>query len=90
MQQNLNKNIEKIFSEFGKINGLAKSIVKYGSIAFLLLFAAGTIFLLINHFQQNFDSYFDFTAKALIKNSFIILAEAVIGGLLMDYILKKN
>lgn len=90
MQQNLNKNIEKIFTEFGKISNLSKTIIKYGSLTFLALLTLGTILSLVSHFQLSYDPGFDFTVKALIKNSFIILAEAVIGGLLMDYLLKRN
>jgi len=89
MERNLGKNIEKIFSAFRKIDNYPKAIIKYGAIAFLLLFAAGTGLVVFNHTRLGVDAYLEFVANSVIKNSFTVLAEVVIGGLLFDYIFKK-
>lgn len=90
MQPDLNKRIAKIFTEFNKIGKLSKAIIKYGTQFFLALFAVGTLLVIINHTRLNYDLYIEFIARSVIKSSFTIFAEAVIGGLLMDYIFRKT
>lgn len=89
MHTNITKRLEKIMVEFGKINPFAKGIIKYGMQAFLGLLALGTFLIIYNTKFLGFDLYMQFTAISIIKNSFIILAEVVIGALLIDFILKK-
>lgn len=89
MERKLNKNIEKIIKSLNGINSFPKAIIKHGSRIFLLLFAIGTVMVVVNHAILNYDFYFEFTAKTLIKNSFTVLAEVIIGGLLIDYIFNK-
>jgi hypothetical protein len=79
-----------MFSEFGKVNSISKAIIKYGTMAFFFLLALGTAFIAINHTILNNNMYYEFVANSIIRTSFIIFAEAVIGGLLIDYISKKN
>jgi len=90
MQANLIKNLEKIFAEFSKLSIRSKQILKYGVCVFLVLFALGTLLVVINHSFLGFDSNFDLIATTVVRSSFIILAEIVIGALLMDYFFKKN
>ena len=89
MQSNIAKSIEKIFTALGKLDKFPRSILKYGTQAFLLLFAVGTFMVLYNHTMQKFDPYFEFVATSLVKNSFIVFAEVVIGSLIIDYVFKK-
>ncbi len=90
MHTNLSKNIEKIFSEFNKLGNYSKMILKYGIRVFLALFALGTLLVVINYAYFKFDLYIDLIATSVVKSSFAILAEAVIGGLLMDYFFNKQ
>ncbi len=90
MNLNLSKHIEKIFFEFNKINKLSKSIIKFGSLAFLLLFAVGTIIVVVNNSIISFEPYIQLIAHSIIKSSFIIFAESVVGGIAIDYIMGKS
>ncbi|MCX7843077.1 MAG: hypothetical protein N2489_08390 [Clostridia bacterium] len=89
MQAKINKNLQKIFLEFDKIGKLPKMIIKYGSQLFLGLFALGTALIVFNRLYLGFNLGLQNAAISLVKNSFIILAEAIIGGLLIDYIFKR-
>jgi hypothetical protein len=90
MQLNLTKKIRKILTAFSEINKIPKMIIKYGAIAFLLLFAFGTALVVYSHTKSSYDPYLEFIALSVVKSSFTVLAEAIIGGLLMDFVFKKN
>jgi len=90
MNSNMSKNIEKIAHEFGKISRFTKSMLKYSARIFLALFALGTIIVVLNHSIFNYESYIEFIARQIIKSSFIVFAELVIGALLLDYLFNKN
>lgn len=90
MQTNIGKNIEKIAQELSKINKLSKSIIKYGTQASLALLSLGTLIIILNQTLLSYDAYLKFVGTLIIKNSFIILAEAIIGGLLIDFITKRS
>lgn len=68
---------------------LPKALIKYGCIIFLGLFLAGTVMVLLNYTVLTWNSYFDLVSKSLVKTSFTIGAEAVIGGLVLDFVFKK-
>ncbi|MCX7709194.1 MAG: hypothetical protein N2484_05025 [Clostridia bacterium] len=89
MQTNFANSLKKIMMEFGKVGSFSRAILKYGTQAFLALLALGTFLIVFNMTALGFDVYLQFVAISVIKNSFIILAEVIIGGLLIDYILKK-
>ncbi|MGI6778648.1 MAG: hypothetical protein ACOX7R_11775 [Acetivibrionales bacterium] len=90
MQTNLAKKIEKVFSALNNIDKFPRKIIKYGSHAFLMLFATGTAMVVYNRTVLGYDPYFEFVSMSLVKTSFTILAEAVIGGLLIDFIFNKK
>jgi len=90
MQSNLTKYIQKVFLAFDKLDKFPKAIIKYGLRVFLALFAIGTALVVLNHTALDYDSYFEFIALSIVKSSFTILAEAVIGGLLIDFVFKKS
>lgn len=90
MYTNNNKNIEKIVSEFYKLNPFTKKVIKRGTQICLTLLVLGTLLLFLNHTQFNYDQYYEFIATSVIKNSFIILAEVIIGGLLIDYVFNRK
>ncbi|TYQ15568.1 UNVERIFIED_CONTAM: hypothetical protein Cloal_2038 [Acetivibrio alkalicellulosi] len=84
------KNIKKMAQEFNKVNKFSKSIIKYGTQISLALLFAGTIVIVLNHRVLSYNSQLVYIGTLVVRNSFIILAQAIIGGLLIDYITKKN
>ncbi|NLD47296.1 MAG: hypothetical protein GX660_08855 [Clostridiaceae bacterium] len=89
MQTKNNKKIETIAKEFDKVNNFSKSLIKHGTQVSLLLLVLGTLIVLLNQTVLSYDDYVTFVGTSIIKNSFIILAEVIIGGLLIDYMTKK-
>jgi len=90
MYFNMTKNIEKIKSEFNNLGKTNKIIIKAGSIISLILLILGAILIICNHFFLDKDLFYELVARTLVKNSFTILAEAVIGGLILDYLFNKR
>lgn len=90
MQFNLEKNLKRIFSALGNIDRFPRLVIKYGTQAFLLLFALGTLLVVLNHTSVSRNYYDEYIATTIIKTSFTILAEAIIGGLIIDFVFKKK
>jgi hypothetical protein len=65
-------------------------MIRYGVKIFMLLLAFGTLFMLVNHTMIEYNSYYEFIAQTIIKNCFVLLAEAVIGALAFDYVFRRN
>ena len=89
MPQNLIKKLEKILNAFGKMDKMPKALIKYGCIVFLGLLLTGTVMVLMNYTVLTYNSYFDLVSKSLVTTSFTIGAEAIIGGLVLDFVFKK-
>lgn len=89
MQNNKINKVEKILTAFNKIGKRQIAVIKYGSIISLVLFAIGTIMIVYNS-GNNFNPNFGFVAKSIVKTSFTLLAESIIGGLVLDFVFKKN
>jgi hypothetical protein len=85
----MTKNIEKIYTAFNKMDKLPKALIKYGCYVFLALFLIGNIMVLFNNTVLSYDSYFDLVSKSIVKTSFSVVAEVIIGALVMDFIFKK-
>lgn len=81
--------IEKIFEEFKKVNNFSKSLIKYGANAALILLSLGMLVLILNQTIFDYSSYTKFIATMIVKNSIVLLAEFIIGGLVIDYFVKK-
>ncbi len=90
MQSNINRNIEKIFSAFDNLNSYTKLVIKRGTQICLVLLVLGTLLMFVNYTNANYDLNFEFIATSIIKSSFTILAEVIIGGLVIDYIFNKK
>lgn len=88
-QPNRTRNIKKFMNAFNSIDKLPKAFLKYGSLAFLVLFTIGTVLVILNHTILPYNHDFDMVSKELVKKSFIIGAEAVIGSLVMDFVFKR-
>lgn len=89
MQQNMSKSVKRIFQEFSKVGIIPKMVLKHGFQLFLGLLALGTCLIILNKNIYHYNIYLDLTATSLVKTSFTILAEVVVGSLLMDFISKK-
>lgn len=85
----LNKNIKKILMELSKLNNYTKVVIKWGVNIFLVFFALGTLLIFYNRITLSFDSNMEYIATSIIKASFAILAEVIIGGLFIDYAFNK-
>jgi len=89
VQSNLINKIQKIRSAFSKICKLPRALIKYGLFASLIIFIIGTVLVLLINTVLPYDSYFDMVSKELVKTSFTLAAESIIGGLIMDYVFSK-
>lgn len=90
MQTDILKNIKKMFNAFEKIDSHTIRTIKLGANISLLLLIAGMVLLIANRAVLNFDTYLEFVTLNIIKSSFTILAEIIIGGLLVDYVFNKS
>lgn len=90
MQTNLVRKLQKIIFEFTKISNFPKAILKHGTRIFLLILAAATLLVIYHRTYLNYDPYIDFIAASIIKASFIIEAEVIIGALVIDYLFKNK
>ncbi len=88
-QSNRIESIEKIVSAFNKMQKLPKTLIKYGLYVFTGIFAIGMILVTLNNTLLPYNHYLDMVSKEIVKVSFIIAAETIIGGLVMDYVFKK-
>lgn len=90
MQSNKTNGVERILTSFDSLNSLPKTIIKFGTQTFLALFALGSLLVAYNHISLHCNPHFEFIATSLVNSSFTIFAEAIIGGLIIDFIFKKS
>jgi hypothetical protein len=88
-QPNRTEYLKRIITAFSKIQPLPKALLKYGMYAFLVMLAIGSVMVLLNSAVLPYNSYFDMVSKEIVKTSFIIAAEAIIGSLAIDFAFKK-
>ncbi|MGI6669395.1 MAG: hypothetical protein ACOX4M_08520 [Acetivibrionales bacterium] len=84
-QPNRTKYIKKIITAFGEIHPLPKALLKYGVYAFLGLLSIGSVMVLLNNTVLPYNSYHDMVSKEIVKTSFVIAAEVIIGSLAIDF-----
>lgn len=91
MNKILNKSraIEKIYNELCKLNKHTVRFIRIGANIFISLFASGTLLSVLNRFVFNHDPYKEFLATSIINSSFTVLAEVIIGCLLIDSVFNK-
>jgi len=85
----ISKNVKKIISELSKTSEKTKKALNIGIILFLVAFALGTLFIVLNRLVYNYDLYIEYIGMSIIKSSFTILAEVIVGCLLLDYVFNK-
>jgi len=88
-QSDRSRNIRRIKNAFGSMNNLSKALLNYGSYAFVILFIIGTVLVILNNTLLPYNFYFDFVSKELVKISFVLGAEVVIGSLVLDFLSKR-
>jgi len=88
-QSNGLNNIRRIMNAFGSMNKLPKVLLKYGCYAFLSLFIISSVLVILNHTILPYHFYIDCISKELVKISFIVGAEVVIGSTVMDFLFKR-
>lgn len=86
----LKSTIEKFLGKFIELPVLPKKIVKIGLIFSLLIFAAGTIVVLGNRYFFSYEPYYDYIGTQLVKTSFTVLAEFVVGAIAMDFVFGRS
>jgi hypothetical protein len=74
---------------FGQLEKFPKTLLKYGSIVFFILFLIGTVMVLLTNTVLEFNTYLDLVSKSIVKVSFSIAAEVIIACLVIDYVVKK-
>lgn len=89
MQSNLPENIRKIQKAFGNMDKLPKALIKYGCYAVFIIYTIGVVLILLNNTVLPYNPYYDFISKSIVKTSFTLFAEAIIGGLIMDFVFKR-
>lgn len=68
----------------------SKILIKSGLFVFLALFVTGSVLVILNNTVLPYDPHFDMVSKELVKTSFILAAEAIIGGVVMDYVFSHH
>jgi len=86
----LKTGLERILIKLTELSGIPKKLVKIGFILFILIFAAGTFIVVSNRYFFPYDSYYDFIGNQLVKNSFSVLAEFIVGAVGMDFVFGKG
>ncbi|NMB96072.1 MAG: hypothetical protein GYA02_05615 [Clostridiaceae bacterium] len=87
---NINKTMKTVCNELCKLNKTTVRFIKAGIQIFLFIFASGTLLLVLNRFIFNNDPYKEFIGTSIVISSFTILAEIIIGCLLIDSVFNKN
>lgn len=87
---NINKTMKTVCNELCKLNKTTVRFIKAGIQIFLFIFASGTLLLVLNRFIFNHDPYKEFIGTSIVISSFTILAEIIIGCLLIDSVFNKN
>jgi hypothetical protein len=83
------KNIKKILTALNSIQKLPMALIKYGSLLSAALFTIGAVLVILNNTVLPYNSFFDMVSKEIVKTSFVLGAEAIIGGLVMDFVSKR-
>lgn len=86
----LKTRLERIIDKFTQLPLMPKRLFKLGFILFIVIFAAGTFFALGNRFIFSYNPDYEYIGSQLVKNSFTVLAEFVVGAVVMDFVFGRN
>lgn len=68
---------------------LPKTLIKFGIYVFLVIYVIGTVLVILGNTVLPYDPSFDMVSKEIVKVSFVLAAEAVIGSVVMDYVFRS-
>jgi len=88
-QSNRAYRVEKIISAFNRMHKLPRALFRFGAYMFLAIYITGAVLVILNNTLLPYDPYFDMVSKELVKTSFIVAAEVVIGSIVMDFVSKR-
>ncbi len=80
---------KKILIAFNGIHKFPMALIKYGTCVSLVLLTIGCVLVMFNSIVLPYNSYSDMVSKEIVITSFILGAEAIIGGLIMDFVSKR-
>ena len=86
----MNKKLVYIMDKLNNINKNSKKIIKIGFIVFIALLISGLIAMCVDFLTIGYNPLCEQIYKGLIGNSFVLLAEFIIGGLVIDYVLDSK
>lgn len=86
----LKSSLERIIEKFTELKTIPRKLVKIGFFLFLAIFAIGTVIAVVNRYFIAYNPYFDYIANELVKTSFNVLAEFVVGGIVMDFVFGRK
>ena len=85
----MNEHIKKIVTSINGIEIFSRRIIKHGVQLALGLLCIALALYFINTGFYNYDYDIAFMTFSIFKTGVTIFAEAIIGGLLIDYFIKK-
>lgn len=89
-QSNYTENFRKIVSAFSRMQKLPRTLIRFGLYVFLAVYVTGTVLVILSNTVIPYDSNLDMVSKEIVKVSFILAAEAVIGSAVMDYVFSHH
>jgi len=85
----MNSNIKKIITTMNSIGSFPKKIIIHGVQFACGLLIIALVLLYMNSSADNMNSQIAFTIFTIAKTGVTIFAEAIIGGFIVDYLIKK-
>lgn len=82
--------VSKIKKRFGELNTTSSLIIKHGMQFSCLLISIGLLMHLLNSYSGNYSIYLSSLSKYITEAAVTITAIIMIGGLMFDYLFKKN
>ena len=73
-----------------EVHPFSRKIVKHGVQLAIGLMIIAFVLYYLNRNVYNYDFYVNFLTFSVVNTSAIIFAEAIIGGLVIDYFIKKK
>jgi len=81
--------MRKIFKEITRLNEVTKKMITVGIFFSLVTLFAGTLLICINGTIIPYDPYVGYIAPLIASKSFPILAEVIIGCIIIDYLFNR-
>ncbi|NLY43174.1 MAG: hypothetical protein GX066_04235 [Clostridiaceae bacterium] len=86
----MNSTFKKIVATMSGIGKLPRQIIMHGVQAATGVLVIALLLYFINKNIYNFDYYITFLSYEMASTGLTLFAEAIIGGLVIDYFIKKG